>query len=258
MARRGKRRFSKNALIAAAVLAFLIGVGATVATERLVGRTTFGGMVWTAEDAQESSVNVVAVRSDGLGVVASLRVRVTPGEGRILVDTHPFVGFDFQAADRTAVKVAAEITGFALDDDGIGLKGADVLYTVSTQGSGEVEIQSIDGPSAGAATTVATIAAFENKRIKSNVVITGTIQEDHTLGTIGGVYAKAKAAYDNGMTLFLVPKGQLVEVYRQAGPFAVTEYVSISYLQQYFQQQGWALQIEEVSTIEEAANLMLE
>ncbi len=258
MPRRGKRRFSKNALIAVAVLSFLIGVGVTVATERLVGRTTFGGRVWTAEKAQEASVNIVAVRSDGLGVVASLDVSVKSGRGRILVDTHPFVGFDFQAADRTAVKVAAEIAGFALDDDGIGLAGADVLYTISTRGSGEVEIQAIDGPSAGAATTVATMAVLENKKIKSNVAITGTIQEDHTLGTIGGVYAKAKAAYDNGITLFLVPKGQLVEVYRQVGPFAVTEYKPISYLQQYFQQQGWALQIQEVPTIEEAANLMLE
>ena len=64
------------------------------------------------------------------------------------------------------------------------------------------------GPSAGAALTIATIAALKHDSIRSDVVITGTINADGTIGQIGGVLEKAQAAKDIGAKLFLVPVGQ--------------------------------------------------
>lgn len=257
-----RRRFlGKRLMFVAVTAAFIAGVLSGAAIYSIAFRQTQsqGQQLLLAEGENKTlSTKMAAVRSDGTGVISELMVELEKGSGRILVDTRPLVGFDFQYAERTAVKVAAEITGVALDDDGVGLKGVDVLFLISVPTEQTIEIQAVDGPSAGAATTVLTIAAIENRRVRSDVIITGTVQTDHTIGLIGGVYAKAKAAHDNGATLFLVPKGQYVEVYKQVGPWALTEYKPISYLQDYAQQQGWGLQIQEVSTIEEAANLMLE
>jgi uncharacterized protein len=189
---------------------------------------------------------------------------VSPGEGRILVDTHPLIGFDFQYAERIAVKVASAITGIELDSDGIGLKGADVLFVVSVPTGGSVEVQAIDGPSAGAATTLATIAAIENRTVRGDVVITGTIREDGSIGPVGGIFEKAQAANDAGARLFLVPSGQSVvtmyrEVVREVGPFRWVTYEPVRVdLNEYAENAGWNIRIQEVSTIEDALNLMLQ
>ena len=39
-------------------------------------------------------------------------------------------------------------------------------------------------------------------------MVTGTINEDGTIGEVGGVLQKAKAAKELGAKLFLVPKGE--------------------------------------------------
>jgi uncharacterized protein len=247
-----------------AVAAFIGGTFFGMAVLRLAtGQGEIHGQPWVAR-TQEASTKIAAVRSDGPGVICNLKVKISPGEGRILVDTHLLIGFDFQYAERIAVKVASKVTGIELDDDGIGFKGADVLFVVSVPTEESVEIQAIDGPSAGAATTLATIAAIENRALREDVIITGTIQEDGRVGPVGGVFEKAKAADNAGAKLFLVPSGQSVvtmykEVVRELGPFRWVTYEPIRVdLNQYAQEAGWNIEIREVSTIEEAIDLMLE
>jgi uncharacterized protein len=261
MPRRKKFRAGPEILIAVAAVAFSLGV---VAGALLPPLFASSGNIWMSENVQRASVKLVAVREDGEGVVSSLTVEIGPGAGKIMVDTHPLIGFDFQYAGITAVKVASSLTGYALDDDGEGLKGTNVLFTVSTQTGESVEIQAVDGPSAGAATAVATIAALENKKVKENVIMTGTINEDGSIGTVGGVFEKAKAANDAGAELFLVPQGQSVvtmyrEVVQQRGPFRFVTYEPVNVdLNEYAENAGWSIRIQEVSTIENALELMLE
>ncbi len=256
-----KKRFGLAALLAIAVLAFSFGAFIAAVWPHLFG---VGGKIWSAENVQEATIKIAAVRSDGLGVICDLTVETSPGTGRVLVDTHPLVGFDFQYADRTAVKVASRITGYALDDDGEGLKGANVLFAVCTPTGETVEIQAIDGPSAGAAATIAAIAAIENRAVRDNVIMTGTISEDGTIGPVGGVFEKVKAANEVGAMLFLVPKGQSVltmyqQVVQQIDSFQFVTYVPVSVdLNDYAENVGWNLQIQEVSKIEDAVQLMLE
>lgn len=257
--RRGRaRRVTLFKAATIATLAFLIGACVGTTVYRLGGmRPHPKPVAFFGENYREASGNIAAVRSDGAGVIANLTVRVSLGDGRILVDTHPLIGFNFQYSERIAVKVAAELTNTLLDNDGVGLHGANVLFIVSSK-AGEVEIHAIDGPSAGAAATIATVAAIENRKMRGDVIITGTINEDHKIGFISGVAAKAKAANDAGVRLFLVPKGQYVEVYEQVGMFTIVRHRPISHLQNYAAQQGWQIQIREVTTMEEAAELMLE
>lgn len=217
---------------------------------------------WSAENVQHASVQISAVRSDGPGVICDLMVSVVPnGNGSILVDTYPLQGFDFQYSHWIAVEVAAARANVTLDDDGVGLKGADVIFKVTTPDWMEVEVHAIDGPSAGAAAAVATIAALENRRVHNDVMITGTIRRDGRIGSVSGILEKAEAASKAGASLFLVPRGQsvvttyrFVEIWRG---FYTLRPETID-LNRYAESQGWNMRIREVSTIDEALRLMLE
>ncbi|PIU14431.1 MAG: hypothetical protein COT21_00670, partial [Hadesarchaea archaeon CG08_land_8_20_14_0_20_51_8] len=118
-----RRRFlDKRFLFVAVTAAFIAGVlsGAVIYSIAFRQTQSQGQQLLLAEGENKTlSTKMAAVRSDGTGVISELMVELEKGSGRILVDTHPLVGFDFQYAERTAVKVAAEITGVALDDDGV-------------------------------------------------------------------------------------------------------------------------------------------
>jgi len=213
---------------------------------------------WQAEDTQLASVKIAAVRSDGSGVVLNLEVEVIPNrKGLVLVATDPLVGFDFQYAERVAVKVAAAYTGFALDDDGEGLKGVDIVFKISPP-AGE-GIGAVDGPSAGATAAVALIGALENKQVRGDVTLTGTIREDGRIGPVGGIMEKAEAARDEGIKLFLVPPGQSVVTLHRWEEVRPGYYILrpvVVNLGEYAQQE-WGMEIREISTIGEAVRAML-
>ena len=139
---------------------------------------------------------IPAVDSNGHGVMAKLIVEARPGKGRTLVDINNILFWiDIQNSIRTAERVAARYLNMSLDN-------VDLIYTIKTNAS------IIEGPSAGAALTIATIAVLENKTIKPGVTITGTINSDGTIGPVGGVLEKAEAAKKFGMKMILVPLGQ--------------------------------------------------
>jgi len=58
-----------------------------------------------------------------------------------------------------------------------------------------------------------TIATLENRDIKKDAVITGTINEDGSIGQIGSVLEKTKAVSDAGYKYFLIPEGQADVIY---------------------------------------------
>lgn len=70
----------------------------------------------------------------------------------------------------------------------------------------------IDGPSAGGILTVGTLAALRGDQLLPTVTMTGTIEVDGSIGTVGGVDLKAEAARKAGFETMLVPKGLLPQV----------------------------------------------
>ncbi len=140
-----------------------------------------------------ASMIIPALDEQGNGVSTLLTVQAVPGSGRTLVNIDRLLFWiDTQNSIRTARSVAENITG-------INLSYYDLIYTISANAS------VIEGPSAGAALTIATVAALEGKRLNSSVMITGTINHDGTIGPVGGVLEKAEAAKSIGAQLFLVP-----------------------------------------------------
>jgi uncharacterized protein len=172
-----------------------------------------------------STIRMPAIDNDGNGVVTFLKVEAVSGEGRPLVNINQLLFWtDTQYSIQTAKAVAENHTG-------MNLSSIDIIYTIGTDAS------IIEGPSAGAALTVATVAAIENMTIDPKVMITGTINADGSIGQVGGILEKAKAAKDVGATLFLVPPGQSMQTdyskvrrCEKIGPvnYCTTEYIPSS------------------------------
>ncbi|MBC7114773.1 MAG: Lon-like protease [Archaeoglobi archaeon] len=205
-------------------------------------------------EGREAEANIVAVSSlEDVGVMGKVRVQILPGEGRVLISTNPFVEPDTQYSAETAVKVASKITGVDFSD-------YDIIFDFRINGT------VLGGPSAGAAMTVALIAAVENSSVREDAVITGTIEEDGKIGEVGGILEKAQAAAQSGMKLFLLPEGQSQIKYyekivkeRRVGEITFYEihYVP-SYLNLSEYMSSYGLQVVEVSDIREALYYLLE
>ncbi len=128
------------------------------------------------------------------GGVADLYLTITPGTGRIFIDSYPLSRIDTQITTRFAAEMACDF----LDID---CSHYDFFYTIKANSA------LVGGPSAGAATTVLTIAMLDNTPIRDKeIVMTGTINSGNLIGPISGTYAKAKAAQDHGFTTVLIPK----------------------------------------------------
>jgi uncharacterized protein len=150
-----------------------------------------------------------SVQYQGTTMEITVDVR-NEGKGLVLVNTEVPTGVDFQTSARTAVKVAQSITGTDLSNK-------DVIFSIKSKGnSTSSDLQAVDGPSAGAAMTVLLTTELQgggangSAGLKQDVVMTGTINPDGTVGQVGGVPEKAQAAGQYGAKIFLVPIGQNV------------------------------------------------
>ncbi|MEM4500440.1 MAG: S16 family serine protease [Candidatus Woesearchaeota archaeon] len=204
---RGKRKGEKNKKI------IIVGIIITFAlltslpyylklienhTNKIKPITNFN---FTSSNTTYIKLYIPAVDAHGDGVLTLLKVFVTPGEGRTLVDIDQLLFWiDTQQSIQLAKKVAQEITN-------VDLSKYDIVYTIE-----EINATIIEGPSAGAALVIATVAAIQGKELRNDVMITGTINPDGSIGQVGGILAKAKAAKEAGAKIFLVPKGQGTQV----------------------------------------------
>jgi len=197
------------------------------------------------------TINIPAVDDQGNGVITKLKVQALSGEGRTLVNVDNLLFWvDTQFSIRTAKEVAQNITQ-------INLSNVDLIYDIETNAS------IIEGESAGAALTVATVAAIQNKTVNQSVIITGTINSNGDIGPIGGVIAKAKAAKDVGATLFLIPDGQSIQVNyipeqrcEKVGPIT---YCKTDYKQETIDiSKDIGIDVKEVSNVQEALKYFIE
>lgn len=148
-----------------------------------------------------ATILLTAVDRKGNGVTLPLKVEAMPGHGRLLVDINLLLFWiDTQQSMQIAKEIASKYLNQSLDK-------VDLIYSIQAP-----NVSIVGGPSAGAAITVATIAALENKTVNQSILITGTIEPDGSIGQVGAIEAKATAAKAAGAKIFLVPKGQGKEV----------------------------------------------
>ncbi len=131
------------------------------------------------------------------GILLFARVIATNGTGHVFVDTSPYTQVDLQGSARLAAMVASDVLG-------IDQRSYDFYYII------DISSPIIGGPSAGAALTMATIAAINNWTLDPGVVMTGMINPDESIGPVGGIPYKLEAAAARNYTLFLVPEGTVI------------------------------------------------
>jgi len=169
------------------------------------------------KDPEWSEVYAPAVAQTGEGMVGALstiRVRVEPGSGHVFVDTFPLTEIDMQSSARMAASVACSVANKSLNN---------YDFFVVVRG----KAQMIGGTSAGGAMTVAMISALNSLKLRRDVMMTGTISPDGSIGPVSGIPQKMEAAKEGGAKVFLIPKGQanysyMVTSTRQIGPLVIT------------------------------------
>lgn len=191
--------------------------------------------------------NIVAVDQNNLGLLGKTYVEISEGSGKVLINTNPFLEPDTQYSANIASLVASNITN-------IDISNKNIIYDFEISG------QVLGGPSAGLSITLATISALKQIPLKE-VVFTGTINKDGSIGKIGGIFEKAQAVADNNLSLFLIPKGQNIFQYYEPieteDYFRNTKIIRRNYilkeinLAEYFK-ENYNLTIIEISNINEA------
>ncbi|VVC00424.1 Archaeal Lon protease [uncultured archaeon] len=157
------------------------------------------GFAYSCQPATRQ-IFLAAVTGENSGGIFQLTVEVRPGNGSVYTAVSPRTGFATQSSEEQAVD-------YAFESAGLDRKGCDVLFRME----GPFGENTVDGPSAGGAMTVATIAALTNRTIRQDVVMTGTISPDGRIGPVGGIIEKSLAASDASASYIVVPKLQVYE-----------------------------------------------
>ena len=143
-------------------------------------------VLWASEDPPFASGIEPAEVSATLGG--------TPGSTVDLRDIDAKgVGPQWRAATASAAAIASLSTGRVRDR---------LSYSVTGP---------IDGPSGGAALTVASMAALRGQKLRPDITMTGTIAPDGSIGIVGLIPSKIRAAKEAGFKKILIPAGSFPE-----------------------------------------------
>jgi len=191
---------------------------------------------------------LVAVDAQGNGVGASLHTRVKPGNGLVLVNINQVLAdLNTQQSARAAVKAAARLAQ-------VNPETIDVIFTIDT------DAELVSGRSAGSTMAIAVASALMNATPRDDIVMTGDIAEDGTIGIVQAIPQKALAAKNFQASLFLVPAGGGSSVVRfvrekSCGDVAGYEYCMVAYVpEQGTLSEKVGIPVIEVKTLADAAS----
>lgn len=138
--------------------------------------------------------------TNNTGVSAFLDVTIIPGTGKIFANlNNVLVSPETQHSARLAARIASNLTKTSINK-------VDIIYDLYADAT------ILEGPSAGAAFTIATMAALQNRSLRQDIMVTGTVNHDGTIGPAGKIYEKSLAAKNAGAILFLVPVGTSIDI----------------------------------------------
>ncbi|MBU1120967.1 hypothetical protein KJ660_03760, partial [Candidatus Micrarchaeota archaeon] len=179
-------------------------------------------------------MKIFAITSDGNPVVADLYLNIIPGTGEIWSNLTPLVGTTTQSAEKTAVRVSKNYFD--------GVDKYDYLFDIDSSAS------AVEGPSAGAAMALLTISMLKDLPLSGEVSITGTVTEAARVGSVGGVFQKTRKASEEGITLFMIPKGEAKQIIREEGSVK-----NINLIDHAFEE--WGIKVVEVDSIDEVLEI---
>ncbi|MFH1916435.1 MAG: S16 family serine protease [Nanoarchaeota archaeon] len=196
--------------------------------------------------AKEGKITLLTV-SEGreiFGGTAELFLEITPGQGRIFIETVPLMKVDTQISIRFSQEFACSY----LDID---CSRYDFYYRI------KADSNLVGGPSAGVPITILTIALLGDYSLRNDTVSTGTINAGGVVGPVAGIMAKARAAEEAGFSRILVPPFNLpapVETIDQDGQISevIPENVSQVGINIPVNESDLSIDVVRVQDIEEA------
>jgi uncharacterized protein len=228
----------------------VIGVLSLIFLLGFTGRdilTGWMGASLPSEGEWVSMNKLVAVDAQGQGVSARLITSVKPGAGLVLVNINNVLAdITTQQSARDAVTAASKLAH--VDPNTV-----DVVFTIDT--SAEL----VSGRSAGSVMAIAVAGALLNTTLRNDVVMTGDINEQGTIGMVQAIPMKAQAAKALNASVFLVPVGggsHVVKFEREkaCGEYKGGEYCTLSYVAHESNLgEDIGLDVVEVATLADAA-----
>jgi uncharacterized protein len=191
---------SRGDVLFIVLVMLLVGfaLGAAFAPEKIVSGENAKAPV-KVEGERVVEMGIPAIDMEGNGVIAKLITTIRPGTGQVLVNINDvFAQFDTQLSGRSAARAVSNVT---LAD----LSSVDIIYDI------KVNASIVEGPSAGASMAASIFLALNNIKSADDVMMTGTISDDGSIGQVGSVKEKAGIAKKEGARLLLVPENQSME-----------------------------------------------
>jgi len=201
-------------LAAAIIIASAVILYMSIKTPELIGNSDTGIKIYSTNhpfkgDFQPAVIKLPAVNGSNTGVSAYLTVNTRKGSGNVFVDVNNVLS---KEDTQHSVRLAAE---FAKEHENISSDSVDLFYSIKALAP------VIEGPSAGGALAVVSIAALRNESPAEDVMMTGTLNHDGSIGPSGKILEKAIAAKESGANIFLVPVGSLANL---AANYSESEY----------------------------------
>ena len=127
--------------------------------------------------------------------------------------------------------------------------------TINTEPTVNADTEKIGGPSAGLMFTLEILNQLLDEDITKGYTIagTGTINEDSTVGRIGGVEKKVVAADKAGMEIFFAPDDEVTEQMKENNPDVVSNYEAAV---KTAKEIGTTMKIVPVKTLDDALNYL--
>ena len=127
--------------------------------------------------------------------------------------------------------------------------------TIKTDPKITAETEDIGGPSAGLMFTLELLNQLKDEDISKGYKVAGTgeMNEDGTVGRIGGVERKVVAADKDGMEIFFAPEDHITEAMLELNPNIVTNYTAAL---KTAEEIGTDMKIVPVKTIDDALNYL--
>lgn len=175
-----------------------------------------------------------------VGVLTEINVTMMNGSGNVYVITTPLTELDMQGSAKLAVDVAGMLTGKDVSK-------YDFIFQVKSASP------IVGGPSAGGVMCIAVICLLENLETRDDVIMTGMINPDGSIGPVGGILEKGEAAGEAGMKYFLIPKGQSIGykvVKETVGGWVIYKRELINISKELYENYG--LIVKEVEDVNEA------
>ncbi|WP_243668446.1 hypothetical protein [Vulcanisaeta sp. JCM 16161] len=147
------------------------------------------------------TIHALAVSSNNSGAVINITITaMRPGSGYVYVASSPLPTAEsgtFLSSSQIAALVATYLANQPFNE-------YNFLINV------EPTTLEIGGPSASGYMTVAMWALITNHTLNPDVAMTGMILPDGSIGPVGGLPAKIKAAAEEGYEVVLIPYGQQI------------------------------------------------